>query len=145
MGYKFICNKCEKETISNYCEIGENVHCKICSTLITIPADAIKINDSEILTNSTNYINEASNSQAITIQILKVFGIFDLVIGIIIAIYIFVNCGIMDNSNSNQVNYFTLSIIISFILQGIFAYAFCNAVALIVENLIKINATLEKK
>ena len=86
MGYKFFCNKCGKETKSNYCEIGENVHCKICSALITIPSDAIKINDSEISTNSNNFINETSNSQTITIQILKGFGIFDLIIGIIIAI-----------------------------------------------------------
>ncbi len=42
-------------------------------------------------------------------------------------------------------DFLTLTIIISFVLQGIFAYALCNALALIVENLLKINIALNKK
>ena len=38
--YKFICDECGKETTSNYCDIGDKVHCKNCSKLVTIPNNA---------------------------------------------------------------------------------------------------------
>lgn len=140
-GYKFICNECGKETTSNYCIIGETVHCKICNKLITIPENATSINDSD----TAIIANQTVNSENFTIQLLKGFAFFDLILGFIIAIYIFFECGIFEPHDSNRLNFFTLTIIISFILQGIFAYALCNSLSIIVENIININKLLKQK